>query len=48
LFSIIHTTMKTLASCQSGTATVQEFSHDRGVVWTAPTLSTEGPLPYER
>jgi FAD/FMN-containing dehydrogenase len=29
-------------------ALVQEFSNQRGVVWTAPTLSTKGPLPYER
>ena len=27
---------------------VQEFSNKRGVVWTAPTLSTRGPLPYQR
>ena len=27
---------------------VQEFSNERGVVWTAPTLSTKGPLPYQR
>ena len=27
---------------------VQEFSNKRGVVWTAPTLSTKGPYPYER
>jgi FAD/FMN-containing dehydrogenase len=27
---------------------VQEFSNQRGVVWTAPTLSTKGPLPYNR
>jgi FAD/FMN-containing dehydrogenase len=27
---------------------VQEFSNQRGVVWTAPTLSTKGPYPYER
>ncbi len=29
-------------------AKVQQFSNDRGVVWTAPTLSTKGPLPYQR
>jgi FAD/FMN-containing dehydrogenase len=29
-------------------ARVQEFSNQRGVVWTAPTLATKGPLPYER
>lgn len=27
---------------------VQEFSNKRGVVWTAPTVSTKGPFPYER
>jgi FAD/FMN-containing dehydrogenase len=27
---------------------VMEFSNQRGVVWTAPTLSTKGPYPYER
>ena len=27
---------------------VMEFSNKRGVVWTAPTLSTKGPYPYER
>ncbi len=27
---------------------VQEFSNKKGVVWTAPTLSTKGPYPYER
>jgi len=27
---------------------VAEFSNQRGVVWTAPTLSTKGPYPYER
>jgi len=27
---------------------VQQFSNERGVVWTAPTLSTKGPLPYQR
>ena len=27
---------------------VQEFANERGVVWTAPTLSTKGPLPYQR
>jgi hypothetical protein len=27
---------------------VQRFGNERGVVWTAPTLSTKGPLPYER
>jgi len=27
---------------------VQEFSNQRGVVWTAPTLSTKGPHPYQR
>jgi FAD/FMN-containing dehydrogenase len=27
---------------------VQEFSNKRGVVWTAPTVSTKGPYPYER
>jgi len=27
---------------------VQQFSNERGVVWTAPTLSTKGPLPYGR
>ncbi len=27
---------------------VQEFTNKRGVVWTAPTLSTKGPFPYER
>ncbi|HXG50160.1 MAG TPA: FAD-binding oxidoreductase [candidate division Zixibacteria bacterium] len=27
---------------------VQEFSNARGVVWTAPTLGTKGPLPYQR
>jgi FAD/FMN-containing dehydrogenase len=29
-------------------AMVQRFGNERGVVWTAPTLSTKGPLPYER
>jgi FAD/FMN-containing dehydrogenase len=24
------------------------FSNQRGVVWTAPTLSTKGHSPYER
>jgi hypothetical protein len=27
---------------------VQSFANERGVVWTAPTLSTKGALPYER
>lgn len=27
---------------------VQAFSNQRGVVWTAPTLSTKGPYPYQR
>jgi FAD/FMN-containing dehydrogenase len=27
---------------------VQEFSNQRGVVWTAPTLSTKGAHPYQR
>jgi FAD/FMN-containing dehydrogenase len=27
---------------------VQEFANERGVVWTAPTLSTKGPVPYQR
>jgi FAD/FMN-containing dehydrogenase len=27
---------------------VQEFANERGVIWTAPTLSTKGPLPYQR
>jgi FAD/FMN-containing dehydrogenase len=27
---------------------VQQFSNERGVVWTAPTLNTKGPLPYHR
>ncbi len=27
---------------------VQEFANARGVVWTAPTLSTKGPAPYQR
>jgi FAD/FMN-containing dehydrogenase len=27
---------------------VQQFSNERGVIWTAPTLSTKGALPYER
>lgn len=27
---------------------VAEFSNARGVVWTAPTLATKGPFPYER
>lgn len=27
---------------------IQEFSNKKGVVWTAPTLSTKGPYPYER
>lgn len=27
---------------------VQEFANARGVVWTAPTLSTKGPVPYQR
>ncbi len=27
---------------------VMEFSNKRGVVWTAPTVSTKGPYPYER
>ena len=26
---------------------VQQFSNERGVVWTAPTLSTKGPVPYQ-
>ena len=25
---------------------VQQFSNERGVVWTAPTLSTKGAEPY--
>jgi len=29
-------------------ATLQKFTNDRGVVWTAPTLSTKDPLHYER
>ena len=27
---------------------VREFGNRKGVVWTAPTLSTRGPYPYER
>jgi len=27
---------------------VQQFSNERGVVWTAPTIGTKGPLPYQR
>jgi len=27
---------------------VAQFSNERGVVWTAPTLSTKGPIPYNR
>jgi FAD/FMN-containing dehydrogenase len=27
---------------------VAEFSNQRGVVWTAPTVSTKGPYPYQR
>jgi FAD/FMN-containing dehydrogenase len=27
---------------------VQQFSNERGVVWTAPTLGTKGPYPYQR
>ena len=27
---------------------VQQFSNERGVVWTAPTLSTKGAEPYHR
>jgi hypothetical protein len=27
---------------------VAEFSNQRGVVWTAPTLGTKGPHPYQR
>ena len=27
---------------------VQDFSNRRGVVWTAPTLSTKGAFPYQR
>src|SRR6266498_794758 len=27
---------------------VHQFSNERVVVWTAPTLSTKGPLPYHR
>ena len=27
---------------------VQQFANERGVVWTAPTLSTKGPVPYQR
>ncbi|MBI2539534.1 MAG: FAD-binding oxidoreductase [Deltaproteobacteria bacterium] len=27
---------------------VAEFGNQRGVVWTAPTLSTKGPYPYQR
>ncbi len=27
---------------------IQEFSNKKGVVWTAPTISTKGPYPYER
>ncbi|MFQ5848950.1 MAG: FAD-binding oxidoreductase, partial [Candidatus Binatia bacterium] len=27
---------------------VQEFSNKKGVVWTAPTVSTKGPYPHER
>jgi FAD/FMN-containing dehydrogenase len=27
---------------------VQQFSNARGVVWTAPTLSTKGAEPYHR
>ena len=27
---------------------VMEFTNKRGVVWTAPTLSTKGPFPYNR
>ena len=26
---------------------VAQFSNERGVVWTAPTLSTKGPVPYQ-
>ena len=38
---------KSIISTRSPMA-VQEFSNQRGVVWTAPTLSTKGPLRYER
>ncbi|MGH7774773.1 MAG: FAD-binding oxidoreductase [Candidatus Binatia bacterium] len=27
---------------------IHEFSNKKGVAWTAPTLSTKGPYPYER
>lgn len=27
---------------------VQEFGNQKGVIWTAPTISTKGPYPYER
>jgi FAD/FMN-containing dehydrogenase len=27
---------------------IHEFSNKKGVAWTAPTLSTKGPLPYQR
>jgi hypothetical protein len=27
---------------------VHEFGNKKGVVWTAPTLSTKGPYPFER
>jgi hypothetical protein len=27
---------------------VAQFSNERGVVWTAPTLSTKGAVPYQR
>ncbi len=37
-----------VAKLRKWMAKVQEFANARGVVWTAPTLSTKGPVPYQR
>jgi FAD/FMN-containing dehydrogenase len=37
-----------IAKLRKGMGMVLEFTNQRGVVWTAPTLSTKGPLPYNR
>jgi FAD/FMN-containing dehydrogenase len=37
-----------LAKLRRWMGKVHEFSNKRGVVWTAPALSTKGPYPFER
>lgn len=37
-----------LAKLRAWMGKVQQFSNRKGVIWTAPTLSTKGAYPYER